>query len=43
MAYSGQSDWSTMAVYDNKIPENIAVNEKIWRASRSIRLCFCKS
>lgn len=28
MAYSGQSDWSTMAVYDNKIPENIAVNEK---------------
>jgi len=26
MAYSGQSDWSTMAVYYNKIPENIAVN-----------------
>ena len=28
MGYSGQPDWSTVAVYDNKIPENIAVNEK---------------
>lgn len=25
---SGQEDWSTIAVYDNKIPENIIVNEK---------------
>lgn len=27
-AFSGQEEWSTMNIYDNKIPENIAVNEK---------------
>lgn len=27
-AFSGQEDWSTVAVYDNKIPENIVLNEK---------------
>lgn len=27
-AFNNQEEWSTMAVYDNKIPENIIVNEK---------------
>ena len=27
-AFSGQKDWSTIAIYDNKIPENIIINEK---------------
>ena len=28
LGFSGQPDWSTVAVYDNKIPENIILNEK---------------
>ncbi len=28
LAFKGQEEWSTVAVYDNKIPENIIVNEK---------------
>ncbi|WP_249168783.1 SH3 domain-containing protein [Fusobacterium sp. DD17] len=27
-AFNGQNDWSTIAVYDNKIPDNIIINEK---------------
>lgn len=27
-AFSGQKDWTTIAVYDNKIPENIIVHDK---------------
>lgn len=27
-AFSGQEEWSTVATYDNSIPENIKVNEK---------------
>ncbi|WP_294659053.1 hypothetical protein [uncultured Fusobacterium sp.] len=26
LSFSGQPDWSTVAVYDNKIPENIVMN-----------------
>ena len=28
LAFSGQQEWSTMAIYDNKIPENIVINKK---------------
>lgn len=28
LAFTGQEEWSTVAVYDNKIPENIVLNEK---------------
>lgn len=28
LSFSGQPDWSTVAVYDNKIPENIVMNIK---------------
>lgn len=27
-SFSGETEWTTMAIYDNKIPKNIVINEK---------------
>ncbi len=43
IGFSGQPDWSTMAVYDNKIPENIVVNEKYVKHPEVLDYVFVRS
>lgn len=43
LAFSGQPDWSTMAIYDNQIPENIVVNKKYSEAPEVVDYVFVRA
>lgn len=43
LSFTGQPDWSTMAVYDNKIPENIVINEKYSKHPGVLDYVFVRS
>lgn len=43
LAFSGQPDWSTMAVYDNEIPENIVINKKYKEAPEVVDYVFVRA
>lgn len=43
LSFSGQPDWSTVAVYDNKVPENITISDKYGKHPEVIDYVFVRS